>query len=138
MFVVIKYGGALYLVYLGVRTMRGSGGALAPRPMAGATGTGWRMLVRGVALQAANPKALLFFVALLPQFVNAREAAAPQFVILGVTDVAVEFVVLELYGYGASRAATLSNSPRFVNATNRLSGGMLVLAGTAIGLTSDK
>jgi homoserine/homoserine lactone efflux protein len=70
-FTVIKYAGAVYLVYLGVRTIRGAGLALRADDVPRATADGWQTLTRGFALQAANPKALIFFVALLPQFIDA-------------------------------------------------------------------
>ena len=88
-------------------------------------------------LQTANAKALLFFVALLPQFIDAARPIAPQILLLAVTSVAIEFVVLAAYGYFAGRAARLARERRFVVATNRVSGGLLVAAGTAIALTDN-
>jgi homoserine/homoserine lactone efflux protein len=135
-FTVIKYLGAAYLVYLGARTIYGAGLALQADSVARATTEGWRTLTRGFALQAANPKALIFFVALLPQFIDANKAVAPQVVILGVTSVVIEFFVLAAYGYLAARAATIAREPKFVTVTNRVSGGMLVAAGAGIALSN--
>ena len=135
-FTVIKYLGAVYLVYLGARTIYGAGLALQADSVARATTEGWRTLTRGFALQAANPKALIFFVALLPQFIDATKAVAPQVLILGVTSVVIEFFVLAAYGYLAARAATIAREPKFVTATNRVSGGMLVAAGAGIALSN--
>jgi len=135
-FTVIKYLGAVYLVYLGARTIYGAGLALQADSVARATTEGWRTLTRGFALQAANPKALIFFVALLPQFIDANKAVAPQVVILGVTSVVIEFFVLAAYGYLAARAATIAREPKFVTVTNRVSGGMLVAAGAGIALSN--
>ena len=136
-FLAIKLLGAAYLVYLGIQTIRGAGLGLradeAPRPVA----RGARMLVRGFVLQTANAKALLFFVALLPQFIDATRPVAPQILILAVTSVAIEFVVLATYGYFAGRAAQLARERRFVVATNLVSGGLLVAAGTAIALSDS-
>jgi threonine/homoserine/homoserine lactone efflux protein len=58
-FTVIKYVGAVYLVYLGVRTILGAGLALPADGAPRATTDGWQTLTRGFALQAANPKALI-------------------------------------------------------------------------------
>jgi threonine/homoserine/homoserine lactone efflux protein len=138
LFTVIKYLGAAYLVYLGVRTIRGAGLALQIDGVSSATTEDWRTLTRGFALQAANPKALIFFVALLPQFINANRAIAPQVLILGVTSVVIEFFVLAAYGYLAARAATIAREPKFVAVTNRVSGGMLVAAGAGIALSTDR
>ena len=136
-FTVVKYAGAGYLIYLGIQTIRGAGLAMQASGRAPSDGGGWRTLARGFALQAANPKALIFFVALLPQFLDARRPIAPQVAILGVTSVVIEFVVLAGYGYLAARAMRLARQPRFVAVTNRVSGGMLVLAGTGIALSGE-
>ena len=133
-FTVVKYAGAAYLVWLGIQTIRGAGLAIKPNAEAQPRAQGWPMLVRGFVLQAANPKALLFFVALLPQFIDVQRAIAPQMLILALTSAAVEFVVLAGYGYFAGRAAALARDARFVNATNRASGGLLVATGTLLAL----
>jgi len=137
-FTIIKYLGAAYLVYVGVRTILGAGLALQVDGVARATTEDWRTLTRGFALQAANPKALIFFVALLPQFIDANRAVAPQVLILGVTSVIIEFFVLAAYGYLAARAATIAREPRFVAVTNRVSGSMLVAAGAGIALSTER
>lgn len=137
-FTIIKYLGAAYLVYVGVRTILGAGLALQVDGVARAATEDWRTLTRGFALQAANPKALIFFVALLPQFIDANRAVAPQVLILGVTSVIIEFFVLAAYGYLAARAATIAREPRFVAVTNRVSGSMLVAAGAGIPLSTER
>jgi homoserine/homoserine lactone efflux protein len=131
-FTIVKYLGAGYLVWLGIRTIRGAGLALPTNPDVLPLSQGWRMLARGFVLQAANPKALMFFVALLPQFIDTRRAIAPQMVILAVTSVVIEFLILAGYGYCAGRAARMAREARFVTATNRTSGALLVATGTAI------
>jgi len=136
LFTIVKYVGAGYLVWLGIQTIRGAGLATRTDSDAQLRLRGWRMLARGFALQAANPKALLFFVALLPQFVDVHQTIAPQMVILALTSAAVEFMILAGYGYFAARAATLAREARFVRATNRASGGLLVATGTLLALKS--
>ena len=64
-FIVLKFLGAAYLVYLGVLTFRGSGIGLTADARDSPSGQGWRMLARGFAVQTANAKALIFFVSLL-------------------------------------------------------------------------
>lgn len=137
-FLAIKYAGAVYLVYLGIRTMWSSEPAVGATSVGEADGADWRTLTRGFALQVANPKALIFFAALLPQFIDPRSAIAPQVAILGVTSVVIEFLVLAAYGRLAARASAMARQPRFVTLTNRISGGMLVAAGAGIALTSDR
>jgi homoserine/homoserine lactone efflux protein len=137
-FTVIKYVGAGYLIYLGVRTINGSGLALRAATDTSAATERWRTLTRGFALQAANPKALVFFAALLPQFINANRAIAPQMLILGLTSVIIELAVLASYGYLAARMATLAREPRLLAVTNRVSGSLLVAAGAGIVLSTDR
>jgi homoserine/homoserine lactone efflux protein len=136
-FTIIKYAGAAYLIYLGARTCLGAGLALPAADATASAADDWQTLTRGFALQAANPKALVFFAALLPQFIDANRAVAPQVAILGVTSVIIEFVVLAAYGYLSARAATVAHEPKFVTVTNRVSGGMLMAAGAGIALGTD-
>jgi threonine/homoserine/homoserine lactone efflux protein len=134
-FLFIKYLGAAYLIYVGVRTMFGGGFALR----AGADIpeiSGPRILGRGFLLQAANPKALLFFTALLPQFVNPAYSIPLQMLIFGATSMVAEFFVLAMYGWFAGRAAAAAANPRFTRATNVAAGGLLVAAGTGLALQS--
>ena len=60
----------------------------------------WR---QGVLLQLANPKAILFFTALLPQFVDPAHSVAPQIGVLAATSIVSEFVVLAGYAWLAAR-----------------------------------
>jgi homoserine/homoserine lactone efflux protein len=134
-FLVIKWAGAAYLVYLGVKTFFARD---APFASPGATPdapVGWKLLGRGVILQAANPKSLIFFTALLPQFIDPKGAVGWQILILGLSSVVVEFFVLSGYGIFAGRAATLARQPRYSRLTHRLAGACLVLAGTGVALT---
>jgi homoserine/homoserine lactone efflux protein len=139
-FTVLRYAGAAYLVYLGVMTFRGSGVPLAVSDTAPAAESisGRKVFLRGVSLQAANPKALIFFVALLPQFIR-PDAGNPalQIAILGVTSTVVEFFVLVGYGVLAAAASEKARQPRFARLTNRVSGVMLIAAGTGIGLAGE-
>lgn len=133
LFTIVKYAGAAYLIVLGVLTMFGRGIALRADVAPAAQGP--RILGRGFVLQAANPKALLFFTALLPQFVDPKGSVPLQIAILALTSTVAEFFVLAGYGFFAGRAAHVASTPRFARATNVGSGGLLVAAGTGIALT---
>jgi homoserine/homoserine lactone efflux protein len=134
LFTVIKWAGAGYLVYLG-------GSALFRREALPETDGGrdtvetgrGSLFFRGFVLQLSNPKALLFFVAILPQFVDTGRPIVVQLLVLGMTSVAMEFVVLAAYGLMAARAARLAAQPRFATLTRRLSGALLL--GAAFGLS---
>ena len=112
LFFLIKWLGAAYLIGLGLKmcfvqgdAMRDVAAHLSP------TRTGLGMFLHGVVAQGANPKALLFFTALLPQFVNPTAPLAPQIALLALTSVLIEFGVLTGYAMLASRASGLASRP---------------------------
>ncbi len=132
-FIALKYAGAVYLVFLGIRTIAGAGLVLSS-PRATAPGTAQRTWLRAAALQLANPKALVFFAALLPQFIDATRPIAPQMLILAVASAVIEFLVLAGYGYLAASACRLAHQPRFRMLTNRVSGSLLIVAGAGVAI----
>jgi homoserine/homoserine lactone efflux protein len=127
-FFAIKWAGAAYLVLLGVRALRARGEVLAVSPATGTTG-GLRLVARGFTVQAANPKALVFFTALLPQFIDPAGSIALQVAILAVTSLVVEFVVLASYGGLSARAARLVTVPSRAAWLERAAGALLIAAG---------
>ena len=124
LFSAIKWAGAAYLVWLGVRTFRAA--PTLRQVQAAAAG---RLVGRGFLVQVANPKALVFFSALLPQFIDPEARVLPQVAILGVTSLLIELAVLAAYGTLAARATHLTTRPGFLAASNRVAGGLLVAAG---------
>jgi homoserine/homoserine lactone efflux protein len=140
LFFLVKWIGAAYLVFLGLRAIFGKAHPLAapshaPVPQERKR----RLFLNGFVLQMSNPKALIFFTALLPQFLDARLGIAPQVAILGATSVTLEFFILLAYGVAAGRvAAAVAQQPRYAAWTSRLSGGMLLGAGTSLALLGRK
>jgi homoserine/homoserine lactone efflux protein len=134
LFFLIKWVGAAYLVYLGVSSFFGKASILALPEADGGSSSGPRILRDGFFLQAANPKALLFFTAILPQFINPHRNVGMQILLLGVSSIVVEFMILFTYGQLAGRALATARSPRFEKITNRLAGSLLIGAG--VGLAS--
>ena len=134
-FMALKYAGAAYLIYLGIQTMRGGGLSIHSGAAVDVGESAWRTWVRATTLQLANPKALVFFSALLPQFIDTRGPVTLQFVVLGATSAVIEFVVLAAYGYLAANMSRLAREPRFRVITNRVSGAVLIVAGAGVALT---
>src|SRR5207245_4547311 len=93
---------------------------------------GLRILRDGFLLQAANPKALLFFTAILPQFIDAHHSVAFQIFVLGVSSIVVEFAILFTYGQLAGLLVVTARSPRFEKLTNRIAGSLLIGAGLGL------
>ena len=129
LFFLIKWIGAAYLVYLGLASFFGKTSVLSLPEEKTNSRTGWRILRNGFFLQAANPKALLFFVAILPQFIDAHRNVALQIFILGASSIVVEFIILFTYGQLAGRALATARSPRFEKLTNRVAKSLLINAG---------
>jgi homoserine/homoserine lactone efflux protein len=132
-FFLIKWAGAAYLIWLGLTMVvaRGAGDidpATPPTPMR----TGRRTWLHGMITQGANPKALVFFTAFLPQFVNPAEPLAPQIAILAATSILIEFGILASYAALASRASHFAQRPRFASVFRRVGGAMLIGAGAGL------
>ncbi|MCF7201987.1 LysE family translocator [Pseudomonas oligotrophica] len=136
-FSVVKYVGAAYLIYLGLQALRASGSGLQRLPqMAGST-SAWRAYRQGVLVDILNPKAAIFFMAFLPQFVRpGHGATALQLFWLGFLVVLVAIVVELLLVLLAARASALLRSQRAVAAwLDRLFGSLLVGLGIRLGLS---
>jgi homoserine/homoserine lactone efflux protein len=131
LFVAIKWFGVAYLAWLGLAEWRDAlrGAGLRPSAARGAPAP-FAMWRQGVLLQLANPKAILFFTALLPQFVDPARPVAMQFIVLGVISIVVELPVLLLYGYAADRGRARygRHAPLF----QRLAGACLIAAGAKL------
>jgi threonine/homoserine/homoserine lactone efflux protein len=131
-FFLIKWIGAAYLVYLGLRSFFGKGTVVSRPEATTASGRGTRLVRDGFLLQAANPKALLFFTAILPQFLDPRHRVAIEILVLGISSIVVEFAILFLYGQLAGRALETARSPRFEKLTNWAAGSLLMGAGVGL------
>jgi len=132
-FEVIRWAGVGYLLYLAWGLWRDQG-AEAETP-AGAPARGYsRLFVQGVLTNLLNPKAMLFFFALLPQFVDpARGPVAAQIAVLGLELIVIALAVFLAVAYAAGALGrSLSRSARLMRLQNRVFSG--ALAGTAIWL----
>ena len=129
-FSALKWAGAAYLVWLGLGMLlahAGGHGSAAQRPAANAE----RIFVRAFIVQAANPKALVFFIALLPQFINPAGSVPWQILVLGVSSVLIESLVLSLYAALAARARSIA-ATRFSGSLERVGGACLIAAGARL------
>lgn len=137
-FTVVKYLGAAYLIYLGVRTLRqGTGGAPgASLPPIGLS----RIFRQGVVVAILNPKTALFFLAFLPQFIEAgRGAVSVQVAVLGVLVVTVGAVSDSCYALLAGSAGgLLRRSVRLRRGGRLLSGGAYITLGVTAAVVGDR
>jgi homoserine/homoserine lactone efflux protein len=131
LFFLVKWIGAAYLVYLGVQCFRTKSSMLTlPEGHAGESSR--RIWRDGFLLQGANPKALLFFTAILPQFIDPAYPVAWQILILGASSIVVEFLILLTYGQLAGRTLAAARNPRFERISNRVAGSLLIGAGLGL------
>jgi len=133
-FIAVKWLGAAYLVYIGLSALFGRPSPIAIGREEDSGGAPRALFLSGLTLQLANPKTLVFFASILPQFVDPRLAVGPQMVWLAAGSIIPEFFILAGYGYLASRAARLTTDPRFARATERVA-GVLVLGAAALVLS---
>lgn len=131
-FTAIRWLGAAYLIWLGASAFVGRSSVIAVTADPAVPTSAARTFVNGVVLQVANPKALVFFTALLPQFIDPAGSVAWQVTILAVTSVVIEFFVLAGYGTLAGRFTGRAIQPRFATLTNRVAGSLLVSAGAGM------
>ncbi len=127
LFTVLKWIGAAYLVYLGVKMWRTreTFEAIKPdRPRAS-----WAMTGHAFAVTALNPKSILFFVAFVPQFVTATLPVLPQLFIIGATFLVLAIVNAAAYGLLAGSIRRTMRRPTALKAINRLGGSILIGAG---------
>ncbi len=129
LFTVLKWIGAAYLIFLGVKLWR-AGGTLDADPRTEPVAAG-RMLAHAWLVTTLNPKSILFFVAFLPQFLDPARPFWPQMAIFEATFVTLAFANAFGYALLAARARRFAGSPRAIRLVNRAGGTALIAAGTA-------
>lgn len=139
LFATLKLAGAVYLVWIGLRTIRSArrdasaalhGGAAAPP-------VGPRRAFReGVLVEALNPKTAAFFLAFVPQFVDpAQGAVAVQFVVLGFLSVTLNTLADIVVAFGASRIRDGATArPTLIRRLREASGGAMIALGIGLAL----
>ena len=135
-FAIIKWVGVSYLVWVGIRqilaSFRGHTGS-QDVPITSLR----RLWFRGFVTSAANPKAVVFFAALFPQFLDPQHSLAPQIAILGVTYIAIDGCFLASYGKGASWIAQRLHS-KYKEWVDRAAGASLITAAVLLGLRANE
>lgn len=128
-FNAVKWAGVAYLVYLGVRALLNRSSALTIQPAGIAAVSGQRALSQGLMVELANPKALLFFVALLPQFVDVHRPIWLQMLIFGLTTVLLDLCSYSFYAWLGAKSQGFAANRKWASAASRVSGVVLIAAG---------
>ncbi len=129
-FTFFKWGGGLYLAYIGIEMWR-SRGRLAIQEVAedGIEVSRGSLAMQGFVTAIANPKGWAFFIALLPPFIDQSLPLAPQLAMLLVIILALEFICLVLYALGGQSLAHLLQKRSNVRAMNRFAGTLMIGVG---------
>jgi threonine/homoserine/homoserine lactone efflux protein len=131
-FHLLAVAGALYVAWLGLKSIwsgvRGEGGPIdAP-----AVRRSRSALLDGFSVQIANPKALLFFTAVLPPFVDVDRPIGPQLVLFAAATIGFDILAMTAWGLGGAALAGVMTRPAFRRGFAFLVGGLLICAAALI------
>lgn len=129
LFTILKWIGAAYLVYLGVKLWR-AGGTLDAAPRTD-TVSAAKILGHAWLVTALNPKSITFFVAFLPAFLDPKADFLTQMLVFEMTFLVLAFANAFGYALVASRARRLASDSRAIGVVNKVGGGLLISAGVA-------
>lgn len=129
LFTILKWVGAAYLVYLGIRLWR-AGGTLDAAPRTDAVSAA-KMLGHAWLVTALNPKSITFFVAFLPAFLDPKADFLTQMMVFETTFLVLAFANAFGYALLAARARGFVANPCAIGVVNKVGGGLLIGAGAA-------
>ena len=133
-FNLLKYTGALYLLYLSWKAFRSTSG---PREIKGESLSSWQLYRRGIIMNVTNPKVSIFFMAFLPQFASpSRGSITVQMIMLGLIFIVVTIFVFGLISQLAGTIGMwLSGSGKTERIMNRVSGTVFAALAVKLALT---
>jgi threonine/homoserine/homoserine lactone efflux protein len=134
-FEIVRYAGAIYLVYLGIRTFLSKrGGPLAPAPGTVTPAPAGRILQQGMLTSMLNPKGILVFAALLPQFANSHLGRVPlQMTAFGLTFTLICLCIYSGYAFlSGSLGEKLAAQPHIASALRWLTGSVFIGLGARL------
>ncbi len=134
LFAALKLIGAGYLIFLGFRQWKSKSNVFdrTSDVTGGPQRTNRQLFAQGVMLALTNPKAILFFTALFPQFLDSGRSLLPQFSIMTATFMTISFGSLMMYGFLARTTRKWFSVPRHASWFNRVSGGLFMLLGIGL------
>ena|SRR5690349_106727 len=132
-FTIIKIVGVAYLLFLAIRQWRTAATNLADKVSGAPTKAGIPLLARGFLVNATNPKALVFYLAVMPQFVVPTAPLVPQYSVIALTFIATDIVVMSLYAGLATRLLRMLGA-RQQRLVNRFFSGLFATAAMVLAL----
>jgi threonine/homoserine/homoserine lactone efflux protein len=133
LFNALKIAGAVYLIYLGIKTWRAPVSETLDDDGRLARDT-WRMFTQAFVVTALNPAGIMFYVAFFPQFIDLERPLMPQMVALGACFVVLGTLNSALYATLAAQVRRFIHSYRARKTINRATGGVLIAMGGMLGL----
>ena len=134
-FIVVKYVGAAYLIWLGVKAWRATSLPSAAAVETGAGGLA-RSLIAGVFVTLGNPKVIVFYLGFLPAFLDLSTMSASDLVAVVGIVVAVGVAAMAVYAFAAAKARGVLSDPGARTWMNRGAGSLLIGAGVAVAVKS--
>lgn len=133
-FTAVKYAGAVYLIYLGILSIRSAGSSFSTSDPGGSSITTWQAFRQGIMVDVLNPKVSIFFMAFLPQFVrDGHGSQASQLIMLGTLVICVALLVEGCFVLVAGRATTFFRSnPKAAVWLDRMLGSVLIALGVRL------
>lgn len=139
-FLIVKFGGAAYLVWLGIKAIRHRRSLESAIVVAAAPRGGWRAAAEGFTVGVANPKAYVLFAAVLPQFANQQAGHVPlQLLLLSLVSLPIGLISDGSWGLAASGVrAWFARSPRRLELVGGLGGLTMIGLGVTLALTGRR
>ncbi len=128
LFAILKYAGAAYLIWLGIKLWRARPALAGLQDIAGSK-TLASMFWNSFVVTALNPKGIVFFVAFVPQFIDPSRAALPQFVILEATFLTLAAANVAVWAVLAGNLRSRFKKPKTLRTANRIGASFLIGAG---------
>ncbi len=125
----LRWGGAAYLVYLGIKQWRSAG---EPPSLDADSVSKTNLFVQGLVVTTLNPKSLIFIAAFLPQFIDTTRPTGLQFMIIVPSFLLITFIVASVWALIAGNVGGLLQSQRAFRAAMRTAGGLMVIAGAGL------
>jgi len=127
----LRWAGAAYLVYLGIKQWRSAGEPLA---FDTSSVSKTNLFVQGLVITIPNPKSLIFIAAFLPQFIDAARPLGMQFTLIVPTFLVITFTVTSVWALVAGKTSGFLKGQRAFKSVLRTAGGLMIIAGAGLAL----
>lgn len=132
LFETVRWLGAAYLIYLGIKMWRSSSQKLDVKSIETDGKTKAELFKKGFLVAISNPKIIIFFASFFPQFIDPNYPPIQQMVILGITFVCFELSWQLFYAGGGNKISGWLNTPKRQRMVDQVSGSLFIGAGTLL------